>query len=272
MFGIKIATGEYIHLLDHDDWLDPNMYAKMMSAMLSTNSDIARCEYCLAYSDGQIEHLNITHDTDNFEIIGREKGVLLLLEHKWQSYRWQNICKKQLYDHQVFPSGNVFGDLSGTHILFHRASQTVYLHDVFYYYYQRLGSTVNPRNIQGKMSIEYQRGNSLYERYLFVKQHPQYHSMLQPLKKEVTLTSISSLWNMIDYPQFFPDNAYKTQTERLKTFSFSLRGGGKLFVSNLDLLILKILPGCYKLYYKLTYRNMKRLYRLIKNLLIRKQE
>ena len=84
--SMEYITGEYIHSFDHDDWLDPNMYTNMMSAMLATNSDIARCEFCFAYPDGRIEHRNI-HHTDNPEIIGHKEGVLLILKNeKWQTY------------------------------------------------------------------------------------------------------------------------------------------------------------------------------------------
>jgi len=257
---VEYATGDYIHILDNDDWLASDMYSKMMSAMLSTNSDIARCEFCFAYPDGQIVHRNITHNSKDFEVIGREEGVLLLLENnKWQSYYWQNIFKKQIFKHHIPLSDKEYDDLSCTHILFNYAFQTVYLHDVFYFYYQRPGSKINPLNIQGKVFIKYCRYNSIYKRYLFVKQHPQYHNMLQPIKKEVVFLNIWSLWNMIEYPQYFTDNAYEMQVEQLKQFSLSLQDG-ILFFLNLDLLILKKNPRCYKPFYKIFYRNLKRIY------------
>jgi len=84
--------------------------------------------------------------------------------------------------------------------------------------------------------------------------------MLQSLKKEAMQTGISSLRDIIDYPHIFPDNAYYIQVERLKTLSFSLRH----HILNLDLLILKILPRCYKQFHKLTHRNLKRLYSSIR--------
>jgi len=256
--SLQYVTGKYIHFLDHDDWIAPDMYAKMMSAMLSTNSDIARCEFCLAYPDGQIVNRNITHHTDSHEIIGREEGVLLILEDKkWQTYIWQNIFKMSLFDNYVDPHKDSLGDLASTHTLYHNALQTVYLHDVFYFYYQRFGSMVNPQNIQKRMYVSYCRGNAHYERYLFVKQYPQYHSMLQSIRREATKHSIFSLWDMIDYPQIFPDNAYDEYIERLKQFPLSLRG--KLFVYNLDLLILKTIPRCYKPLYKIFHRNLRRI-------------
>ena len=253
--GIENATAEYIAFVDADDWIDENMCAKMMSAMIDTNSDIARCEFCFVYPDGEIVQRNIAHKTDNFEIIGREEGVLLILEDKkWKSHLVQNIYKRQLFDYYVHQKGRLFEDLAGTHILFHHAAQTVYLHDVFYYYFQRSGSLINPQNIQGKIIKEYHYRNAIYERYLFVKQHPEYHSMLQTFKKSAFTYGILSLWDMIDYPQYFPENAYEEQVARLKTFSFPLRVS-KRFVLNLDLVILKLFPRCYQSYYRFIYQS-----------------
>jgi len=257
-------TGDYLHILDHDDWIDPNMYSKMMSAMLSTNSDIARCEYCLTYPDGRIVQRNITHNADNVEILGREEAVMLLLENtKWDAFFWQNIFKKHLFAYLTYSKEKVFGDLVRTHILFHHASQTVYLHDVLYFYYQRHGSTINPCTKPKQKYIDYCRCNSIYARYLFVIQNPQYHGILQIVKKDATREGLITLWNMIDYPQIFPDNAYETQIERLKKLSFSIRDG-IFFVLNFDLWILKRFTCCYKSYYWIFWRNLKRIKRLIK--------
>ena len=256
---LEHTTGEYIHILDHDDWIAPNMYENMMSALVSTNSDIARCEYCFAYPDGRIVQRNVTHHTDEHEIMGRKEAVLLLLENKkWQGYFWVNIYKKQIWDHFEIPKIKAFGDVSTVHTLYHRASQIVYLHDVFYYYYQRPGSEINQIDREGKKYRDYLRSNSIYLRFLFAKQYPEYQSILPLLKKEATADSLFSLWDIIDYPHIFPENAYGDQVERLKQFSFSLRDG-KYFVLNFDLFLLKIIPRCYKFFYKLVYRNLRRI-------------
>jgi len=266
--SMKYATGDYIHFLDHDDWIDPEMYSKMMSAMISTNSDIARCEFCFAYPDGEIKHRNITHHTDSFEIIGREEAVLLLLEDKkWEAFIWQNIFKNRLWDHYVTPREKYFGDLASTHTLFHQATQIVYLHDIFYYYYQRHGNVYNPQNIQRRKYLLYRHGNAVYERYLFVKQHPEYNSILQYLKNDTIKRNILSLRDMIDYLQVFKDNDYEEQVERLKQFSLSLRDGKFFFYFYLDLLILKIFPNRYKPFYKLFYRSFDRFIKALRNTL-----
>ena len=258
--GIENAAAEYIAFVDADDWIDENMYAKMMSAMLDTNSEIARCEFCFVYPDGRMVQRNITHKTDNIEIIGREEGVLLILEDKkWHAYWWLNVFKKSLFDDYVHQKGRLYEDIAGTHILFHHAKQTVYLHDAFYYYYQRSGSLVNPQNIHSKANKSLHLVNALYERYLWAKQYPQYHSALHIVKRKALVRGLVFLRGIIDYPQYSPATRYKEQTERLRKIPLSLRDI-KLFIFQPDLLILKILPSCYKPLYRL----LRRLYNFMK--------
>ncbi|MDR1263479.1 MAG: glycosyltransferase family 2 protein [Oscillospiraceae bacterium] len=43
--GIQAATGEYIHFVDDDDWLKPNMEAVMMNGLTKNDADVIVCGY-----------------------------------------------------------------------------------------------------------------------------------------------------------------------------------------------------------------------------------
>ncbi|GHU80869.1 hypothetical protein AGMMS49992_33990 [Clostridia bacterium] len=43
--GITAATGEFVHFIDDDDWLEPNMEQVMMNALEKHNADIVACGY-----------------------------------------------------------------------------------------------------------------------------------------------------------------------------------------------------------------------------------
>lgn len=49
--GISIATGEYIGFVDSDDWLEPDMYEKLMEYAKKDDSDITRIRYYKTYDD-----------------------------------------------------------------------------------------------------------------------------------------------------------------------------------------------------------------------------
>lgn len=41
--GLKAAAGEYIGYVDSDDWIEPDMYEKLLAALADENADIAMC-------------------------------------------------------------------------------------------------------------------------------------------------------------------------------------------------------------------------------------
>jgi len=253
--GVENMTSEYVAFVDADDWIDENMYNDMMKAMISTNSDIAQCDFCKVFEDGRIEHHSKESKNGEVEVIGCEEGVLLILENKkWQSYMWNKLFKKHLFEHIEFPKGRVYEDMPIMPALFHNASQTVYIHKTYCFYYQRNDSITNDLTFPKYKTSQHHYALSTYDRYIFVKQHPQYHSILISLKKSATLANLYSLWDMIDYPQCFQGNTYEEQIERLKQL-LPLQGGGIFYVVRQDFVILKIIPRFYKLFYKIFFRK-----------------
>jgi glycosyltransferase involved in cell wall biosynthesis len=58
--GIEVATGEYIGIIESDDWIEPTMYEKLYASAKQHNTDITKGEF-YAYdsqaSDGQCDKL-----------------------------------------------------------------------------------------------------------------------------------------------------------------------------------------------------------------------
>ena len=251
--GIEHATAEYITFVDADDWIDKIMYANMMQALLSTNSDIAQCGYRKIFEDGRIENYPEESENGSFEVVDREKGVLWILEDKkWKSFMWNKIYKKRLFDHVVFPEGLDVAEDFINHTLFHLATQSVFLPNVYYFYYQRDGSLLNYNTIQNKIKHKYHYSQNLYSRYLFVKQHSEYHSMLQYFQKRVIFGGISILRNMAVYPQYASEEWFDTQTHQLRSIAISRKDILSLGIK-IDLFLLKIHPKCFKIFRKLYY-------------------
>jgi glycosyltransferase involved in cell wall biosynthesis len=49
--GMEAATGEYLAFVDSDDYLEPEMYERLYSAITENNADVAACDYNLIYED-----------------------------------------------------------------------------------------------------------------------------------------------------------------------------------------------------------------------------
>lgn len=71
--GIEIATGELITFLDHDDFIEPNMYFEMIQKMEKENSDISICS--IEYIGKTNEILGLANICDKYKFL--EEGNLL---------------------------------------------------------------------------------------------------------------------------------------------------------------------------------------------------
>ena len=250
--GVEHATAEYVTFVDPDDWIDKNMYTNMMTALLSTNSDIAQCGFCNVFENDSIQQDSSVKNNGAFEIIDRTKGVSLILEDKeWNSYMWNKIFKKQLFDHIEFPKGRIQGeDTSIAHFLFHHASQTVYLKDKYYFYFHRKDSVINS-NIDcaskiKKMNDSY---NANYDRYCFVQQHVEYQNCLNVVKNHVFSRGLRVLRYSIIYPHYSPKNYCHSLEKQLCMIGFARKDMLKVFFSPLmriEFFVFQKSPVTYK--------------------------
>ena len=246
--GVEHSTGEYVTFLDADDWIDLNMYSDMMKALLTTNSDIAQCGVCEVYENGRMEQREEILKTGNIEVVGRIEGVLLILEdRKWHSYMGNKIYKKHLFDNIEFPKGRGYGEDYISHYLFHNARQSVYLHDEYYHYFRRTGSITKARNLATEMKNYVDFCDACYDRYLFIEQHPEYHSVLSSYKSfTILLHLITLLHNIVALPQYFPKDSLKIKARQLKSISLSRNDWAPL-KWRFYILLLKINPKCYQM-------------------------
>ena len=246
--GVEHATAEYVTFVDADDWIDTEMYASMMPALLTTDSDIAQCGVCEVYEDGRVKHRDNEHKTGAFEVFGRVEGTLLILEDiKWRSWMWCKIFKKHLFENIQFLKGNGYAEDYISHHLFHKARQSVYLHDEYYFYFQRSSSITKAKSMAAEMKNYIDFSDAHYERYLFIKQHPEYHSVLSSHKRFTIFLLITILHNIVALPQYFPKDFLKIKAKQLTSVSLSRKDSVSL-KWRFYILLLKINPKCYQMF------------------------
>jgi len=242
--GVKLALGEYVTFVDSDDWIDKNMYVDMMSALLSTNSDIAQCSYCHVFEDGFVEHRVSEEKKGTVETVGQREGVIMILERKWHTGMWDKIYKKSLFQHIIFPKGRGFAEDFINQFLFHHASQSIFVHNDYYFYFQRAGSLCNPIDTQMKLKKYRDHVDAYFERYGFVKQHPEYQAALPCVKRDAIKAGIILLRNIIVFPQHFTKEYFREKMEQV--FSISIARNDHL-PSGLKI-ELYLIKNCFKLY------------------------
>ena len=246
--GVEAAEADFVTFVDSDDWIDTEMYANMMTALLSTNSDIAQCGVCNVYSDGRIEHRHKSDKDGLYEVVGRVEGVTLILEDaKWQSYMPNKIFKKHLFHNIVFPKGRAMDeDITIAHSLFHNASQSVYFQDEYYYY---LRNDTTSWSLQREMKSCYDRCYARYERYQFVLQHPEYHHMLAYVKSIMLSVGFSVLRDVVKYPQYFPSGWFYILSNMIKSITCTKDELLPVFISRrkrIEIFIFRIHPWLYR--------------------------
>ena len=81
--GIREATGSWIGFMDGDDYVEPQMYARLLENALNAGAEIAHCGHQILFSDGRIEYV---HKSGDIRIRDRRTGLRYLRF-------WLRICR-----------------------------------------------------------------------------------------------------------------------------------------------------------------------------------
>ena len=104
--GLDIATGDYVTFVDSDDWIAPEMYEKLLDALLEHNAEAAVCGYVECdeegnvfreiepYRSGYITGLEAARNT-TYSTVSREGET----DGPYEAY---SACWNKLYHRNVF--------------------------------------------------------------------------------------------------------------------------------------------------------------------------
>jgi glycosyltransferase involved in cell wall biosynthesis len=134
--GMDSATGEYIHFMDVDDWINLDYYSYMMDAILLTDADMAcggmvneiKPHRTLLYSERLL--LSIIDDKLSITNVGR------------RGYVWRYLFKKSFLDEKKlrFEVGRLVEDLPFSLQAVYFAEKIVTVPNAIYYYKKRENS------------------------------------------------------------------------------------------------------------------------------------
>lgn len=78
--GLTAAAGEYIGFVDADDWIERDMFEKLLEQAEKTGADIVMCDVATVYSDGRRVPDTITRLSKNMTLTHEEMSPEILLE------------------------------------------------------------------------------------------------------------------------------------------------------------------------------------------------
>ena len=92
--GIEIAKGDYIGFVDGDDYIEPDMYERLINNALTHNADISHCGHKMVFPD----RINYFYNTNKLVLQNKIKGLNDLISGE---YIEPGLCNK-LYKKELF--------------------------------------------------------------------------------------------------------------------------------------------------------------------------
>ena len=162
--GISKAKGRYIGFVDSDDYIKENMYEILLNLIKKYDADVSIC--------------NLYDVIDESEYIrNKENGIReysrldilkeVLLDKNIQSYAWNKLYKKELFDEIKYPIGKKYEDIGTTFYVFEKCNKIVVTSEPEYYYLKRSDSLVN--NVTESTVLDYTE--IIIQRYLYTKEN-----------------------------------------------------------------------------------------------------
>lgn len=138
--GMQYVKGEYVMLLDSDDWVETTMVEQMLNAIVAEKTDVVYCDY-FRNSDTQTP-INCIELSNTKEYI---KNMFLL---RAPAQTWNKIYRTELFDDVEFPVKSMHEDLYINLQVMSYAKSVSHLSQNFYHYRN------NPNSITHNYPLE----------------------------------------------------------------------------------------------------------------------
>lgn len=138
--GMKYVKGEYVMLIDSDDWVESTMVERMLSAIETQKSDVVYCDY---YKNGTTQTA-----IDCLEINTTIDYIRKMFLLKAPAQTWNKIYRTELFHKVEFPIKSMHEDLYINLQIMYYANSISHLSERFYHYRN------NPNSITHNYPLE----------------------------------------------------------------------------------------------------------------------
>lgn len=127
--GIKISTGKYIGFVDSDDFLELDMYEKMLNTLNKNKADIVICDY-LQFSSTKKEIIKVGDKLSfNCTLLNNPKLI-----NGIDYAPWNKVYKKELFNGVQFPIKLKYEDMNTIIKVFDKAKKISKINEPLYNY------------------------------------------------------------------------------------------------------------------------------------------
>lgn len=162
--GIAKAKGKYIGFVDSDDYIKEDMYEILINVIKEYDADVSICNL-YDVIDGKEYIRNNENGIQKYSRLEILKEVLL--DKNIQSYAWNKLYKKELFDEIKYPIGKKYEDIGTTFYVFEKCNKIVVTSKPEYYYLKRSDSLVN--NVTESTVLDYT--DIIIQRYLYTQKN-----------------------------------------------------------------------------------------------------
>lgn len=180
--GINLARGKYISFVDSDDYLQEDMYEKLIDIITKDNSDLcALTKYTIRVFDKKL--INKNHS-----VISKENAIKNLLLLKFPSSLWAYLYKKEIMEGLLLDENIHFFEDFEFNLRILLNSKKISICDKDLYYYRINPNSTNSQKINDKRmtslgiyKILYKRVESLGKPYVDMSLFFHSHSLISVL-------------------------------------------------------------------------------------------
>ena len=164
--GLDLIQGEYFSIIDSDDYIELNMYEKMVCYMENYRVDVVQCLFRNVFVNRKV-YRNYIVKSKPIRKVSRNKFLKEYL-YDWKYAIFANkVFKTCLLKDIRFPEGRKIDDEFFTYKLICNSEHIVNTQDVFYNYRMRQSSVMN-ENADKRLILD--RIDCFVERYEYVSE------------------------------------------------------------------------------------------------------
>ena len=136
--ALPMAQGDYIGFVDSDDWIERDMYEKMLDRAEQTGADVVVCDFLEHYADGREQTLPACFQDHPLSAAGSSCN---------------KIFRRSLIGDLRFPEGLWYEDFYFSAVMLVRASKTAYVREPLYVYRRGQESTMHNNNARKNLDM-----------------------------------------------------------------------------------------------------------------------
>lgn len=189
--GLEIASGDYIAFVDSDDWIEPEMYERMLAALLQEDADICACRISSRYPDRRADW-----GCPEYRVTDPEQTYAMLYNDAFFPVSaWNKLYRRAMWQELRFPVGKICEDAFTTYRLIHSAKRIVQIPEALYCYRIRPESIMTSRFTPRRMDEE----EVWRVNYEFMREH---YPRIAPTAYDFYLEKVNVLIHQIPAGEF----------------------------------------------------------------------